>query len=44
MKLTGATKRTPWWTRELEELVKEKMKAFRKWMKKRTVESRKEYV
>jgi hypothetical protein len=32
MKLTGATKkrRTPWWTKELEELVKEKMKAFRK--------------
>jgi hypothetical protein len=44
MKLTGATKkrRTPCWTKERDEFVKEKVKAFRKWTKKRTVETREE--
>ncbi|XP_076067750.1 uncharacterized protein LOC143040554 [Oratosquilla oratoria] len=46
MKYVGKTKkkRTPWWTEEMADAVKEKMKKFRKWMKYRTAENRENYV
>ncbi|XP_076038003.1 uncharacterized protein LOC143023369 [Oratosquilla oratoria] len=46
MKYVGKTKkkRTPWWTEEMADAVKEKMKKFRKWMKFRTAENRENYV
>jgi Reverse transcriptase (RNA-dependent DNA polymerase)/Endonuclease-reverse transcriptase len=37
-------KSTPYWTQELKEAVHAKNRAFRSWMKHRTVESRTEYV
>lgn len=36
-------KQTPWWTEEVKNAVKRKMKTFRIWMKRRTGESRQEY-
>ena len=40
----GKKKKTPWWTNELQNAVKDKMKKFRKWMKNRNPEDRAEYV
>ena len=45
-KWVGGTKKkqTPYWTEEVKEAVKEKMNKFRVWMKRRTEETRQEYV
>ena len=40
----GKKKMTPWWSAEVKEAVKVKMKKFRKWMKTRTAEDRLEYT
>ena len=40
----GKKKMTPWWSTEVREAVKYKMKRFRRWMKTRTAEDRMEYV
>ncbi len=37
-------KQTAWWTKEVKEAVKKKMRAFRKWMRTRRVKDRQEYV
>lgn len=39
----GKKKKTAWWTPELQEAVRVKQKAFRIWMKERTVEMRASY-
>ena len=46
VKVSGNTKKksTAWWTAEVAEAVKAKMKAFRKWMKTRAHEDRQEYI
>ena len=40
----GRKKSTPWWTEQVKEAVKIKMRAFRKWMKLRTPDTRREYI
>ena len=40
----GKKKMTPWWSTEVREAVKCKMKKFRRWMKTRTAEDGMEYV
>ena len=40
----GKKKMTPWWSNEVREAVKYKMRKFRRWMKTRTAEDRMEYV
>ena len=37
-------KHSPWWNEELRNLVKEKMKKLRSWLRNRTHETRLEYV
>ena len=37
-------KKTAWWTDEVQDVVKKKMKMFRKWIKTRRAEDREEYV
>lgn len=46
LKISGNTKKksTAWWTPEVANAVKEKMRAFRKWMKTRTQEDRQDYI
>ena len=46
VKYTGGKKKkcTPWWNEEVKEAVKVKMKAFRRWMRKKTDVMRLEYV
>ena len=39
----GKKKRTAWWVPEVQDAVKAKQKAFRKWMKERTMEAKEEY-
>ena len=41
---TGRKKTTPWWTEDVQEAVKSKMKCFRKWMKSRIPADRQAYV
>lgn len=40
----GGKKKTPWWTEEMKNSVKNKMQKFRKWMKTRRAEDREMYV
>ena len=39
----GRKKTTPWWTDEVKNVVKEKMRCFRRWMKRRIHEDRLAY-
>ena len=43
-RMGGRKKRTAWWTDDVSLAVKEKTAAFRKWMKRRSPETRLEYV
>ena len=43
-RMGGRKKRTAWWTDDVSLAVKEKTEAFRKWMKRRSPETRLEYV
>ncbi|XP_076065285.1 uncharacterized protein LOC143039296 [Oratosquilla oratoria] len=45
-KMEGGSKKrhTPWWTEEVKCAVKEKVKALRKWLRHKTLETRIEYV
>ena len=40
----GRKKKTPWWNDEVKSAVKLKNKNYRKWVKTRTEEARREYI
>ena len=41
-KIGGTKKRTPFWTQELKDAIRQKTTAFRKWIKSRTADTRRD--